>query len=200
MSSAFRFPSGHALRRALLTAAALSLPACDASRPVGQGGVRQVAILLDGDTLRPGQPRLARAVATGRDGEVLDAAVTWRSLTPTTLAVGPTGQLVGLATGTGVVRAAVGRITKERVVYLVNPPAVGFIVDPDTLRLQVPGVGTVPSVIPLDINGAPFNPIAPFGGTKQSGRGRELGRWGLDEYLEPKALQIGAEAVPFVLP
>ena len=52
----------------------------------------------------------------------------------------------------------------------------------------------------LDINGAPFNPIAPFGGTKQSGRGRELGRWGLDEYLEPKALQIGAEAVPFVLP
>ena len=156
MSSAFRFPSGHALRRALLTAAALSLPACDASRPVGPGGVRQVAILLDGDTLRPGQPRLARAVATGRDGEVLDAAVTWRSLTPTTLAVGPTGQLVGLATGTGVVRASVGRITKERVVYLVNPPAVGFIVDPDTLRLQVPGVGTVPSVIPLDINGAPI--------------------------------------------
>ena len=42
----------------------------------------------------------------------------------------------------------------------------------------------------LDINGAPFNPYAPFGGVKQSGNGRELGRYGLDEYLEPKALQL----------
>ncbi|MFI5316842.1 MAG: aldehyde dehydrogenase family protein [Myxococcota bacterium] len=42
----------------------------------------------------------------------------------------------------------------------------------------------------LDINGAPFNPHAPFGGVKQSGNGRELGRYGLDEYLEPKALQL----------
>jgi len=42
----------------------------------------------------------------------------------------------------------------------------------------------------LDINGAPFNPHAPFGGVKQSGNGRELGRYGLEEYLEPKALQI----------
>ncbi len=52
----------------------------------------------------------------------------------------------------------------------------------------------------LDINGAPFNPVAPFGGTKQSGVGRELGRYGLEEYLEPKALQIGMEPVPFVVP
>jgi len=42
----------------------------------------------------------------------------------------------------------------------------------------------------LDINGAPFNPYAPFGGVKQSGNGRELGKYGLEEYLEPKALQI----------
>lgn len=40
----------------------------------------------------------------------------------------------------------------------------------------------------VHINGAPFNPIAPFGGMKQSGRGRELGVWGLEEYLELKAL------------
>ena len=46
----------------------------------------------------------------------------------------------------------------------------------------------------LDINGAPFNPFAPFGGTKQSGNGRELGRYGLEEYLEPKALQLPPEA------
>jgi betaine-aldehyde dehydrogenase len=42
----------------------------------------------------------------------------------------------------------------------------------------------------LDINGAPFNPQAPFGGCKQSGNGRELGRYGLEEFLEPKALQL----------
>ncbi|MGX1616526.1 aldehyde dehydrogenase family protein [Micromonospora chalcea] len=41
----------------------------------------------------------------------------------------------------------------------------------------------------VDINGAPFNPLAPSGGYKQSGPGRELGRYGLDEFLQPKAIQ-----------
>lgn len=42
----------------------------------------------------------------------------------------------------------------------------------------------------VDINGASFNPFAPFGGYKQSGIGRELGRHGLEEYLETKSLQL----------
>jgi aldehyde dehydrogenase (NAD+) len=42
----------------------------------------------------------------------------------------------------------------------------------------------------VDINGASFNPMAPFGGYKQSGHGRELGRHGLEEFLEVKSLQI----------
>ncbi len=41
----------------------------------------------------------------------------------------------------------------------------------------------------VDINGAAFNPLAPFGGYKQSGNGRELGRFGLEEFLEVKAIQ-----------
>jgi aldehyde dehydrogenase (NAD+) len=42
----------------------------------------------------------------------------------------------------------------------------------------------------VEINGAAFNPLAPFGGYKQSGHGRELGRFGLEEYLEVKSLQL----------
>ncbi|HVT77835.1 MAG TPA: aldehyde dehydrogenase family protein [Acidimicrobiales bacterium] len=38
------------------------------------------------------------------------------------------------------------------------------------------------------VNGGSFNPYAPFGGYKQSGLGREAGKWGLEEYLEVKAL------------
>ncbi|MER7456791.1 aldehyde dehydrogenase family protein [Micromonospora sp. NPDC126480] len=41
----------------------------------------------------------------------------------------------------------------------------------------------------VDVNGAPFNPLAPFGGYKQSGLGRELGRYGLEEFLQTKAIQ-----------
>ncbi len=42
----------------------------------------------------------------------------------------------------------------------------------------------------IDINGAAFNPLAPFGGFRQSGHGRELGAHGLREFLEPKSVQF----------
>jgi len=42
----------------------------------------------------------------------------------------------------------------------------------------------------VEINGGSFNPLAPFGGFKQSGNGRELGKFGLEEYLEVKSLQL----------
>jgi acyl-CoA reductase-like NAD-dependent aldehyde dehydrogenase len=42
----------------------------------------------------------------------------------------------------------------------------------------------------VEVNGATFNPLAPFGGYKQSGHGRELGPYGLDEYFEIKAIQL----------
>ena len=42
----------------------------------------------------------------------------------------------------------------------------------------------------VEINGGAFNPLAPFGGYKQSGHGRELGRFGLEEFLETKAIQL----------
>ena len=42
----------------------------------------------------------------------------------------------------------------------------------------------------VDVNGGRFNPVAPFGGYKQSGNGRELGVWGLEEFLETKSVQL----------
>ena len=42
----------------------------------------------------------------------------------------------------------------------------------------------------VEVNGATFNPLAPFGGYKQSGHGRELGHHGLEEFLELKSIQL----------
>lgn len=46
----------------------------------------------------------------------------------------------------------------------------------------------------LDINGGAYNPTAPFGGYKKSGIGRELGRFGFEEYLQTKSLQLKEHA------
>ncbi|QSB17352.1 aldehyde dehydrogenase family protein [Natronosporangium hydrolyticum] len=42
----------------------------------------------------------------------------------------------------------------------------------------------------VDINGAAFNPVAPFGGYGDSGLGREHGRYGLAEYQELTSVQL----------
>jgi aldehyde dehydrogenase (NAD+) len=45
----------------------------------------------------------------------------------------------------------------------------------------------------VHINGAALDLNLPFGGYRQSGNGREQGRWGLEEYLETKTM-LGANA------
>ncbi|MEU8211970.1 aldehyde dehydrogenase family protein [Micromonospora sp. NPDC049044] len=41
----------------------------------------------------------------------------------------------------------------------------------------------------VDVNAGHWNPFAPFGGYKQSGNGREFGRFGLEEFLETTSIQ-----------
>ena len=41
------------------------------------------------------------------------------------------------------------------------------------------------------VNGLPgMSPGAPFGGYKQSGFGREGGKWGIEEFVQPKNVFI----------
>jgi len=42
----------------------------------------------------------------------------------------------------------------------------------------------------IDINGAPFNARAPFGGFGASGIGREGGVFGIEEFVELRAIQL----------
>jgi aldehyde dehydrogenase (NAD+) len=42
----------------------------------------------------------------------------------------------------------------------------------------------------VEVNGGSYNLLAPFGGYKQSGNGREFGKYGLEEFLEIKSLQL----------
>ena len=49
-------------------------------------------------------------------------------------------------------------------------------------------------------NGAPANYVAPMGGYTQSGNGREMGGFGLEEYLEVKAMIGFDEPVEAVQP
>ena len=44
----------------------------------------------------------------------------------------------------------------------------------------------------VDINGAPFNHLAPFGGYGQSGVGREFGEHGYAEFCQVKSIQLPA--------
>ncbi|MFC5996438.1 aldehyde dehydrogenase family protein [Pseudonocardia hispaniensis] len=48
------------------------------------------------------------------------------------------------------------------------------------------------------INDGAFNPLAPFGGYKQSGLGREFGEWGFEEFLEVKSMQTSANSRPWM--
>jgi len=62
----------------------------------------------------------------------------------------------------------------------------GFVQSTDPRRAR--GIANRLRVGRVYFNGAPFDRALPFGGYRQSGNGREFGRFGFEEYLEVKAL------------
>jgi aldehyde dehydrogenase (NAD+)/betaine-aldehyde dehydrogenase len=81
--------------------------------------------------------------------------------------------------------------TEEEAIDIANDSAYGlagavWAADPERAKQVARRIRTGQ----VDINGGSFNSLAPFGGFKQSGHGRELGRFGLEEFLEIKSLQL----------
>lgn len=138
---------------ALVLALLAPLLGCVPGDPVRPHGVRRLTILIEADTLRPGRSIVANAVATGVNGEIVDAPITWRSMTPATLAVAANGEVFAVAPGIGTVRATVGGVIAERSLQLVNPPAVAIVAEPESLTLTLPGASVVPQLRAIDAFG-----------------------------------------------
>jgi aldehyde dehydrogenase (NAD+) len=92
----------------------------------------------------------------------------------------------------GPVLSIIGYGSEEEAIQLANDTPYGLAAyvsgEPERARRVARRLraGTV------HVNGAPADIKAPFGGYKQSGNGREWGRFGVEEYLEVKAVMGGA--------
>lgn len=89
----------------------------------------------------------------------------------------------------GPVLAVIPYETIEEAIEIANSTAYGlggYIFTKD--RDMALSVGRQIQAGRIFLNGAPANTVAPMGGYKQSGNGREMGVFGLEEYLEVKAM------------
>jgi aldehyde dehydrogenase (NAD+) len=94
----------------------------------------------------------------------------------------------------GPVLAVVTYKTEEEAIEIANGTEYGlgaYVFTRDKERGK--GVGAQLRAGRVFLNGAPSNNMAPMGGYKHSGNGREMGQFGLEEYLEVKAM-IGFDA------
>nr|WP_187972845.1 aldehyde dehydrogenase family protein [Aquibium microcysteis] len=79
--------------------------------------------------------------------------------------------------------------TEEEAIAIANDTSFGLsnyvqTADPDRARRVARALRSGM----VELNGTPRGPGAPFGGMKQSGNGREAGVWGLQDFLEVKAV------------
>lgn len=89
----------------------------------------------------------------------------------------------------GPVLSVITYTTEEEAIKIANDTTYGlqaYISSSDEKRTH--RVASQINAGRVQINGIGHDPMAPFGGFKQSGIGREFGTWGLEAYLEPRAL------------
>jgi Bacterial Ig-like domain (group 2) len=127
------------IRPALLISALLLAGCSDLTE--GAGGV--VALEIDQPqslTLEIGETLALTARALDKNGDPVDAAVTWRAADPTLTVDPATGAITGVSAGTGRVQAFAGDLSSGLVQFSVIPAA-------DTLIVTTPVV-TVPPGAP----------------------------------------------------
>lgn len=132
------------------------LGGCDRRAPVDPDRVNRLVISAPDSSLRPGRQLRATAIALDRAGNVVEAAIEWRSLTPALLTVSLDGTLTALAPGIGIVRASVASVTTDFTVQLVNPPAAAIELASDTLLLFLGGNTVQLQGIARDAAGEPL--------------------------------------------
>jgi hypothetical protein len=126
----------------------------------GAGGVVGLQIQVpDNRTIEIGESLQLTAVALDKDGNVIDAEITWRAPDPT-LTVDPlTGVITGVAPGQGQVQAFAGSLASGLVAFTV-------ILRPDTLLIVGDSIVTVAPTdagsVPLVTQVQTFSPAGPI--------------------------------------
>lgn len=132
------------------------LGGCEPRAPSGPHVVRRVTFAGAVDSLRPGNSIVVTAVPLNAAGEVVDAPVAWRSLTPTLASVTVDGEVLALAPGRATIRATAGGRAGELSITLANPPAAVIELEPESLLLVFPGPGAPLGAIARDEQGDPL--------------------------------------------
>jgi succinate-semialdehyde dehydrogenase/glutarate-semialdehyde dehydrogenase len=149
---------------------------------INAAAVTKVARHID-DALGNGARLLCGAIPTGDD----------QFVQPTVLADAHAGMLLANEETFGPVAPLMRFSTEEEALALANATPYGlgaYFFTQDLRRSWRFGEALEFGMIGLN-TGLISMEVAPFGGVKQSGLGREGSKYGLDEYLEVKALHIG---------
>lgn len=137
--------------------------------------------------------RLGARVVTGGRRIPFGEGLTDRFYAPTVLDGVNDQMLVAYEETFGPIAPIIGFRTEEEVIVAANDTTYGlaaYFYTRDAARLI-----RVAEALDFGVIGAndalPSTPQAPFGGMKQSGLGREGGKWGVQEFLETKYVSVG---------
>ena len=147
------------MRRWALLLSWVVLPGCS-NLTEGAGGIVGLEIRTPGvKTIEVGETLQLSVVALDKDGNPVDAAVTWQAPDATLTVDGTTGAITGVSPGTGHVQAFSGSLASQLETFTVIAPADTLVIAGDSVITVPPGV--VASA-PLLVQLRSFSPDAPL--------------------------------------